>query len=171
MPQKQSKTSMAEGKIDRSGAAVRIPPPVVGIMTIVGGYVLGKFVPILTAFDLATPDRYWIGGAIVILAGYFLGIWPSRLFKETGQNVTPWSETPEIIIRGPYKFTRNPMYLMMMLVNLGFAVILSEAWIVVFMPILVVVLYHIAIKHEEVYLEEQFGDSYRAYKNSVRRWI
>ena len=50
------------------------------------------------------------------------------------------------------------MFLMLMLVNLGLAVILSVAWIVVLMPILTLVLYHIAIKHEEVYLEEQFGD-------------
>lgn len=162
---------MASDKNDKSGAAVRIPPPVAGVLTIVIGYAIGKFIPILAAYELSVPGRYWIGGAIVLVAGIVLGIWPARLFKDTGQNVTPWSETPEIIIRGPYKFTRNPMYLMMMLVNLGFAVILSEAWIVVMMPILTLVLYHIAIKHEEVYLEDQFGDSYRAYKKSVRRWI
>lgn len=162
---------MAESDIDRSGAAVRVPPPVAGIATIIVGYVIGKFVPILAAFELAAPDRYWIGGAIVVLSGYFLGIWPSRLFRDTGQNVTPWSATPEIIIKGPYKFTRNPMYLMMLLVNLGFAVILSEVWILILMPGLALVLYHIAIKHEEVYLEEKFGESYRTYKKSVRRWI
>lgn len=162
---------MVENKIDRSGAAVRIPPPVAGILTIIGGYVIGRFVPILTAFELSTPGRYWIGGLIVLLSGVILGIWPTRLFKDTGQNVTPWSETPEIIVRGPYKFTRNPMYLMMLEVNLGFAIILSEPWIVVLMPVLALVLYHIAIKHEEVYLEEKFGESYRAYKNTVRRWI
>ncbi len=162
---------MADDKVDKSGAAVRIPPPVAGIATIIAGYVIGELVPILMTYELGTPGRYWIGGAIVVLAGYFLGIWPSRLFRDTGQNVTPWSETPEIIIKGPYKFTRNPMYLMMLLVNLGFAVILSEAWIVILMPALALVLYHIAIKHEEVYLEEKFGDSYRAYKETVRRWI
>ena len=162
---------MADDKVDKSGAAVRIPPPAAGILTIVIGYVIGKLVPILTAYELSVPGRYWIGGAIVIVAGIVLGIWPIRLFKDTGQNATPWSETPEIIIKGPYKFTRNPMYLMMMLVNLGFAVVLSEAWILILMPILSLVLYHIAIKHEEVYLEEKFGESYRAYKQSVRRWI
>jgi len=162
---------MSDDNVDRSGAAVRIPPPVAGILTIVGGYVIGRIAPILTAYELGTPGRYWIGAAIVVLAAVALGIWPSRLFRDTGQNVTPWSETPEIIIRGPFRFTRNPMYLMMMLVNLGFAIILSEPWILILMPALAVVLYHIAIKHEEVYLEEKFGESYRAYKGSVRRWI
>ena len=162
---------MTEDKVDKSGAAVRFPPPVAGILTIIAGYVIGNVLPILTTYELAAPGRYWIGGAIVLVARLVLGIWPTRLFRDTGQNVTPWSETPEIIIKGPYKFTRNPMYLMMMLVNLGFAVIFSEVWILILMPLLALVLYHLAIKHEEIYLEEKFGESYHAYKNSVRRWI
>ena len=63
------------------------------------------------------------------------------------------------------------MYLMMVLVCLGIAVMLSEAWILILTPVLVVTIYHIAIKHEEVYLEDVFGDSYRDYRKSVRRWI
>ncbi len=162
---------MADDKIDRSGAAVRFPPPVAGILTIVGGYVIGLSMPLLAAYELSAPGRYWLGGGTVFLAGLVLGMWPSLMFRKIGQNVTPWSETPEIIIKGPYKFTRNPMYLMMMLVNLGFAIILSETWILILMPGLALVLYHIAIKHEEIYLEEKFGESYLAYKNTVGRWF
>lgn len=162
---------MAENEVDKSGAAVRFPPPIAGIITIVGGYALGRWIPLLTEYDLATPDRYWIGGTIALVALLVLGLWPIRLFRDTEQDVTPWSNTPEIIVRGPYKFTRNPMYLMMLLFNLGFAIIFSEVWILIFLPGLALVLYHIAIKHEEVYLEEKFGESYRAYKKTVRRWI
>ena len=162
---------MAENKVDKSGAAVRFPPPVAGILTIVAGYIMGLWIPLLTEHDLAAPDRYWIGGTIAFVALLVLGIWPIRLFRDIEQDVTPWSNTPEIIVKGPFKFTRNPMYLMMLLVNLGFAIVLSEVWILLFLPVLTLVLYHIAIKHEEVYLEEKFGESYRAYKSNVRRWI
>ncbi|MDA0680475.1 MAG: isoprenylcysteine carboxylmethyltransferase family protein [Proteobacteria bacterium] len=162
---------MAKNEVDRSGAAVRFPPPVAGILTIVAGYVMGRWIPLLTDYDLATPDRYWIGGGIALAALLVLGLWPIRLFRDTEQNVTPWSDTPEIIIEGPYKFTRNPMYLMMLLVNFGFAVIFSEPWILIFLPGLALALYHIAIKHEEIYLEQKFGESYLTYKRSVRRWI
>jgi len=162
---------MAKKDVDRSGAAVRFPPPIAGILTIFGGYAIGWFTPVLTAYQLDTPVRYWTGGLIVFLAGLVLGAWPIRLFRDTGQNATPWSETPEIVIKGPYKFTRNPMYLMMIFVCVGFAVILSEPWIMMLIPGLALVLYHIAIKHEETYLEEKFGESYVAYKNSVRRWL
>ena len=63
------------------------------------------------------------------------------------------------------------MYLMMVLVCIGFAIILSDPWILVLTPVCAWVLYQTAIKPEEAYLEEKFGDSYRAYKQTVRRWI
>lgn len=162
---------MTEPKDDKRGAAVRIPPPLAGILTVAIGYVLGRVFPLFATFDLPTPDRYWAGGLFVAASIGVLGVWPIQLFKKSGQNPTPWSETPEIIVLGPYKFTRNPMYLMMLLVCLGFATILSESWILILTPVLAIALYHIAIKHEEAYLEEVFGDSYRDYKKLVRRWI
>ena len=160
-----------KGKRDRSGAAVRVPPPISAVLTIVAGYFLGRWLPLLTEYELATPDRYWIGGAVIVVSGFAFALWPLLLFRDTEQNPTPWSETPKIIVKGPYKFTRNPMYLSMVMFNFGFAIIFSEAWILAFMPILVLVLYHTAIKHEEAYLEEKFGESFLAYKRSVRRWI
>lgn len=162
---------MTENKDNKSGAAVRIPPPVAGILTVVIGYVLGRIVPILTAYDLAAPRRYWVGGILIAASIGILGVWPIQLFKKSGQNPTPWSETPEIIVLGPYKLTRNPMYLMMVLISLGFAIIFSEAWILILTPVLAIVLYHIAIKHEEAYLEKAFGEPYRNYRKTVRRWI
>ncbi len=162
---------MPENNVDKKGAAVRFPPPVIGILTIIAGYLLGHQVPLFAQYSLATPDRYWSGGAIIVVAGLVLALWPIWLFRNTKQSITAWSATPEIIVTGPYKFTRNPMYLMMMLSNLGFAIILSEAWILIFMPVLALSVYHIAIKHEEAYLEKKFGESYLAYKNSVRRWL
>jgi len=168
---KRIKTDMQENGKDETGATVHFPPPIAGILTIIGGYIIGRFIPILTEYTLSAPGRYWIGGIIVLSAGSVLGLWPLLQFRDTGQNVTPWSGTPEIIVEGPYKFSRNPMYLMMLLVCIGFAVILSEPWILILTPVLAIVLYHIAIKHEEAYLEDKFGESYCTYKKTVRRWI
>ena len=156
---------------EQHAAAVKFPPPILPIVTIVAGHILGRFMPILSAYDLPTPERYWIGGTIAIAAGLILGVWPIRQFQQSGQDVTPWTPTPEIVIHGPYKFTRNPMYLMMILLCIGFAIILSDVWILILTPVCGWLIYHLAIRHEEVYLEEKFGDSYRAYKQRVRRWI
>ena len=147
-------------------AAVKFPPPIV---TIVAGHFLGRFLPIFPDSSLATPERYWIGGIIAAAAVLILVVWPFRQFQQTGQDVKPWTPTPEIVVHGPYKFTRNPMYLAMIFVCIGFAIILSDVWILILTPVCGWLIFHLAIRHEEAYLEEKCGDSYRAYKNGVRR--
>ena len=152
-------------------AAVRFPPPLIPVATIIVGYLLGRFVPILEFVQLPTPERFWLGGVIVVAAILVLGVWPIRLFKKTGQDVKPWTDTPEIVVEGPYRFTRNPMYLMMIVVCIGFAILLSEAWILILTPMCAWLIFMIAIRHEEAYLARKFGASYHKYKNRVRRWI
>ena len=152
-------------------AAVKFPPPILPIVTIVAGHMLGRFVPLFPDSALPTPERYWIGGLTAVAAVLFLIVWPARQFQQSGQDPKPWTPTPEIVVSGAYQFTRNPMYLGMLIFCLGFAVILSDAWIVVLTPVCGWLIYHFAIRHEEAYLEKQFGESYRAYKTTVRRWI
>jgi protein-S-isoprenylcysteine O-methyltransferase Ste14 len=152
-------------------AAVKFPPPLLPIITIVAGHVIGRFLPLFPDLTLPTPARYWIGGLICAAAVIGLIILPARQFQQTGQDPKPWTPTPEIVVSGVYKFTRNPMYLGMLVFCLGFAVILSDAWIVVLTPLCGWFIYFLAIRHEEIYLEEKFDESYRAYKTTVRRWL
>ena len=120
---------------------------------------------------MATPERYWIGGLIAVASVLILVVLPFRQFVESGQDSKPWTPTPEIVVAGLYRFTRNPMYLGMIIFCIGFAVILSNIWILILTPLCGWLIYHLAIRHEEAYLEEKFGDAYRAYKESVRRWV
>jgi len=152
-------------------ADVKFPPPIVGILTIIIGYMVGRFFPILDHFLLPAPARYWVGGIICVVSAMVFVVWPFKLFQIIEQDPKPWTPTPELIITGPYKFTRNPMYLMMVLWCVGFSIILDEAWVFALAPVCGYVIYLTAIRHEEKYLEEKFGDSYRAYKKNVRRWI
>jgi protein-S-isoprenylcysteine O-methyltransferase Ste14 len=156
---------------DTDHAAVRFPPPVIGILTIVVGYLLGQVAPIADDVLLPSPHRYWFGGALAILGGLVLGAWPIRLFQKIEQDIKPWTSTPELVVAGPYRYSRNPMYLMMLIVCIAFSIILDEAWVLVLTPVCAVAIYLMAIRHEETYLEEKFGESYLAYKDSVRRWI
>ena len=156
---------------DNDHAAVKFPPPIVGILTIVLGYILGRFIPIMDDFLVPAPARYWVGGTICVLAILVFAVWPIRLFRKIEQDPKPWTTTPALVVTGPYTFTRNPMYVMMLLVCFGFSIILDEAWVFVLTPICGLTIYLIAIRHEEAYLEQKFGDSYRQYKQKVRRWI
>ena len=152
-------------------AAVKFPPPILPLVTIVAGHILGRFLPLFPDLVLPTPARYWIGGLIAVAAVLVLVVLPFRQFQRSGQDPKPWTPTPEIVVAGAFKFTRNPMYLGMIVFCLGFAIILSDVWILILTPVCGWLIYHLAIRHEEDYLEEKFGESYRAYKMTVRRWI
>lgn len=162
---------MTKGTADNDGAAVRFPPPLIPLFAILIGVGLGFLLPLGVGVALPTPGRYWVGGTIVAASLLGLGLWSVLLFRGSGQSVIPWTETPEILIRGPYRFTRNPMYVQMVLVCIGFTIILANGWILMLTPVCAWLLNEFAIKPEEAYLEKKFGDSYRNYKKQVRRWI
>jgi protein-S-isoprenylcysteine O-methyltransferase Ste14 len=122
-------------------------------------------------FEFSTPERYWVGGLIVVGAIFGLGLWSVVLFRRTGQSENPWKPTPQIVERGPFRISRNPMYLQLVLVCVGVAVILMNLWILVLTPLCVWLLQRFAILPEEAYLERKFGDTYLAYKRKVRRWL
>lgn len=155
----------------RDAPSVRVIPPAVPVLTILAGFGLEYLWPIDLGYALAAPIRYWVGGLVVAVSILCLGLWPVVLFRRSGQSEIPWTPTTELVERGPYRLTRNPMYLQMVLGCLGVAVIFWNAWILILIPICAGVLDHFAIKPEEAYLEDKFGESYRAYKRRVRRWL
>ena len=152
-------------------AAVRIFPPAVPLLTILAGVGLNRVWPLDFGFVLPAPERYWLGGLIVVAAILGLGLRSVLLFRRSGQNENPWKPTPSVVDRGPFRFTRNPMYLQMVLVCVGVAVMLMNWWILVLTPFGAWVLQRLAILPEEAYLERKFGDAYLAYKRRVRRWL
>lgn len=154
----------------RDGAAVRVFPPGVPLLTILLGVGLERVWPLDLGLDLG-PARYWIGGMIILGALLGLGLYPAILFRRTGQSPNPWKPTPEIVNRGPFKFTRNPMYLQMVVGCIGFAVLLANVWILLLTPACAWVVHRLAILPEEAYLERKFGETYLAYKRKVRRWL
>lgn len=151
------------------GAAVRFPPPLIPVIALALGVLLHRFVMPLP-IPLEGPARYGVG-LVLLIAGIALIAAAIGRFKSTGQNPEPWASTPEIISTGIYRFTRNPMYLSLGLIQAGIGVSLANGWIVLLVPIAWVGIYFIAIRHEEAYLERKFGSTYTDYKQSVRRWL
>lgn len=157
--------------LEKDGAAVRFPPPLLPLATVLLGIGLERLWPLGADLEFPAPARYWIGGIVVAASLLVLGLWPVVMFRRSGQSEIPWRPTPLVLEDGPYRFTRNPMYLMMVLACIGVAVILSNFWILLLTPLCAWCLYYFAIAPEEAYLERKFGESYRHYKARVRRWI
>jgi len=93
------------------------------------------------------------------------------LFRRLGTNVRPSQPTTLIATKGPYRWTRNPMYLGMALIYAGLAIGFDAPIALALLPLVLIAIQTQVIAREERYLEAKFGDDYRRYKAEVRRWL
>jgi protein-S-isoprenylcysteine O-methyltransferase Ste14 len=103
--------------------------------------------------------------------GLALNLTTIVMFRRSGQDPRPWRPSPSLLLRGPYKFSRNPMYVSVMLVQAGLGVLLNNLWIVIFVVPAMIIVHFTAVIPEEAYLGQKFGASYQTYKASVRRYL
>ena len=146
-------------------------PPVIRLATILLGVGLDYLIPLGGGYTPAGRARYWVGALLMAVAIFGLGWGAVRLVRGSGQSENPWKPTTEIIQQGPFRISRNPMYLQMVLVCVGFAIMLWNLWILLLVPLCAWLLQRLVIAPEEAYLERKFGETYLAYKRRVRRWI
>jgi protein-S-isoprenylcysteine O-methyltransferase Ste14 len=110
------------------------------------------------------------GIALIILAPT-LALWALRRMKAAGTNVHPSEPALTIVRGGPFRFTRNPMYLALCLVQVALGFFLNDWITLLFVVPLAVILHYGVILREERYLTAKFGEPYLQYKGQVRRWI
>ena len=140
-------------------------------MAIFGGIFLERVIPTHLSIGVSPTLRSTVGWLIVVLSILVFGLWSVILFRKGGQSENPWKPTTEIVESGPYRFTRNPMYLQMILVCIGVSIALGNIWILLLTPVAMFILVKLVIKPEEAYLEEKFGETYLLYKHRVKRWF
>jgi len=112
-----------------------------------------------------------VAGIGVALAGFWMIADAWKLFKNTGQDPKPWKPSPELVLNGVYRFTRNPMYVGMTCIQVGLGLALNNLWIVLLALVSLLTVHFIAVLPEERYLTEKFGHSYRSYVEKVRRYL
>ena len=86
-------------------------------------------------------------------------------------SLDPHSPVSAVVTRGPYRFSRNPIYLGFICLLIGFPLAFSSFWGLILSPVLILSLNILVIKHEEDYLQRKFGEMYTSYKARVRRWL
>jgi protein-S-isoprenylcysteine O-methyltransferase Ste14 len=143
------------------------PPPLVYLGALAAGLLLDRFLP-LAAFE-ARPAA--IAGLGFLALGALLMFLGMREFQRAGTDYRPYKPTTRIIESGPFRFTRNPLYLSLTLIYAGIALSLGSSWaLVLLVPVLVIIRYGV-IAREERYLTHKFGGEYLRYKEQVRRWL
>jgi protein-S-isoprenylcysteine O-methyltransferase Ste14 len=121
------------------------------------------------------PQPFNLIGIPLIAIGLFLMIWANFALLYIGRislrDREPMQKPSNLVLAGPYRFSRNPLYLGGLLGLLGLVIVWSSL-VIAFLTFLVYLIFrYVFIKREEIILEEEFGDEYQDFKNRVRRWI
>lgn len=159
--------SEAASRPPRDRAEIVLLPPLIYLGGLVAGFIVESWIP--THIGPRLPLSAAGIGAIAL--GAALGVWGDLSMKRAGTSPFPWKPTQAIVDRGPYRFTRNPLYVAQALMHAGIAALGDSWWAMgVLFPVLLVVRYGV-IGPEEEYLTRKFGETYLAYTRRVGRWI
>ena len=116
-------------------------------------------------------DAVRVAGGAVAAFGLWIMLYAVWRFQRAGTTPTHWEPTTTVVASGPYRFTRNPMYVGMASVHGGLALLGNALWPLLLLVPAIWIIRTQVIAREERYLEAKFGAQYRAYKAGVRRWL
>ena len=149
---------------------IHIAPPIVFMAGFLFGFLLDRYL-IAMRISGAASRSVALVGLVLMVAGAVLAIAGVVAFRRARTTILPFRAASAMVRDGPYRFTRNPMYVGMTLGYLGLSLAFNTAWPILLLPLVLVAMVKLVITKEEEYLEAVFGDDYRAYKRDVRRWI
>jgi protein-S-isoprenylcysteine O-methyltransferase Ste14 len=149
-------------------AQVLVRPPVAWAVAVVSGFALDSLEP------LPFVPEDWPGGligAVAFVLALALALWAMDTMTTAGTNVPTNRPTTAMVEGGPYRFTRNPIYLGMFGGLIGLGIAFDTFWLpAMLVPFALVIRYGV-VAREEAYLERKFGEDYRGYRRRVRRWL
>jgi protein-S-isoprenylcysteine O-methyltransferase Ste14 len=145
---------------------VKVPPPAWGALFLLVAWLVGLALPL--PFGLAQAPL----GVALVLVGLAVAVTAAIGFRRAGTEIEPASPTNRVlIVTGPFRFSRNPMYFGMLVMMVGIALLVGS-WPMLLAPIAFFLWVNfISIPFEEEKMARQFGDAYAAYKARVRRWL
>jgi protein-S-isoprenylcysteine O-methyltransferase Ste14 len=144
-----------------------VRPPVV----VLASLLLGAVLTVAWPFPfLPHALRLPVGGLLVAMAGALFS-YSITQFRRAGTPVPGNKPTTAIVRTGPYRFSRNPIYLAFFALHLGLAILVNSSWLVATLIATVAIIAVVVVPREERYLTGRFGAEYLEYKASVRRWL
>ena len=157
-------------KLNPMNILLDIPVPWVFVLTYLGGLIFQFILP----FNLHAEEKLFyirISGVIIFTLGALFASWSLIIFHKARTTTTPGESSKKIVIYGPYRYTRNPMYVSLILAYLGEAGILGQLWPVIALPLVMAYVNWVVIPLEEEVLRKDFKDEYENYCSRVHRWF
>lgn len=151
--------------IDRPG--VLVLPPLLYLAALIAALALHWLFPL----TLPLPAFMRWAGAALILAGVACAGIARSEFVRVGTNVNPMQPATALVKAGPFRFSRNPMYVSLAVVYIGLALLTRVAWLPILLPAVLAIMHWGVILREERYLARKFGAEYDAYRAEVRRYF
>jgi len=145
---------------------MRVPVPWVFVLTYLVGAGLERLFPI----NLRLTGAFVIG-TLLFTAGAVVAGWCLLIFRKLRTTTVPGRASAALVTWGPYRFSRNPMYVGLSLAYLGEAGMLRQAWPVLLLPLTIAYLNWVVIPVEEARLQGVFQTEYERYRARVRRWL
>ena len=151
-------------------ANVLVLPPVLFGLGIGAGYLLRWLAPVRLV-PLRVEGEAAFAGAALSLLGLAFGGWAFFTFVRARTTPHPNHPVSTLVTWGPYRLSRNPMYVGLSVSTAGLALLANTPWLLVALPPVWLALRRLVIEREEAYLERRFGEEYRSFKARSRRWI
>jgi protein-S-isoprenylcysteine O-methyltransferase Ste14 len=129
-------------------------------------------VPVLLVRGTPIAHKMMMPGGALLAVGGILLLWCVRDFFVSGHGtLAPWDPPKRLVMVGLYRFTRNPMYVAVLTVVVGWSVLYSSAWLLLY-ALALAVAFHLRVRfHEEPWLRRQFGSEWETYAGRTSRWI
>lgn len=156
----------ATNPLPRPSIWVVVPPPVWALLFLLIGWGVGA------ALGLQVLVHANAAAIVIAIAGFLIALWGRLTFARAGAEIRPASPVNSTLVTsGPFRFTRNPMYLGIFVFMTGLSLLIGTVAVFIADAVYLVWANFVSIPYEEEKMERQFGDDYRAYKRRVRRWI
>lgn len=142
-------------------------PPIIYVAAALAAYGLGRLVPLVFVQDRAVG----MAGAAVLFAGVALDLWAMATMWRAKTNILPHRGADALMTSGPFRFTRNPIYLGNTIAMLGLSATFDNGWFSVLGLGAAIAVHHLAIRREEAHLAARFGEAWIAYSARTPRWL
>jgi len=158
---------MTEEKHFLDSPHVTVPPPIIFASGFGAAFILERLLPL----RLFTAYPFKLCGWFFAVASMLIAFGAIAMMLKAHTNIHPHRAADHLVSGGPFRFSRNPLYLAQVLLTIGAALYWDIGWAIVTLAPVVIILQNYVIRREELHLEAKFGVEYAEYKRRTKRWI